>query len=221
MDQSPNPTDTSLNVQSLFPIHWKQGQHLTVIGDTGSGKTFLLSRLVQMRQYVVVLRTKPDDIVFEGFQKFRTAKSMQDVHNERILLEPDYKKQAIEGFTMLEKAWQHGGWTIVIDEHWYSERLGLKPYIERLLTQGRSKGISVVTGMQRPVLVSRFTLSQSEHIISFRLEPRDLRTLAEATTDRLVAPISALGQYEFAYFNRSSRAIAKGTAKTLGRILIP
>jgi ABC-type dipeptide/oligopeptide/nickel transport system ATPase subunit len=215
---NPQPTQ-QINAQSEFPIKWKQGEHFSVIGDTGTGKTFLLARLLKLRQYVVVFRTKPDDIKFEGFEKFKSAKAMDDWHHEKILLVPEYKKQAVEGFKMLEKAWLQGGWTIVIDEHWYSEKLGLKPYIERLLTQGRSKAVSVVTGMQRPVQVSRFTLSQSTHLISFRVEPRDLRILAEATTDRVIQPISHLQQYEFLYFHRGKRVLAKGNARTLGKII--
>src|SRR4029077_17647658 len=99
------PSQNSVRQSGAFPVRWKQGQHLAVIGDTGTGKTFLLSRLVQMRQHVVVLRTKPDDIEFEGFRKFKTSRSMNDGHNERILLEPEYKKQAVEGYRMLQKVW--------------------------------------------------------------------------------------------------------------------
>ncbi len=180
-----------------------------------------MAQIAQMRRYVVVFRTKPDDIVFDGFRKFKSAQSMLDNHNEHIILEPPYKKQAVEGYRMFEEAFKQHGWTIIVDEHWYAERLGLKPYTERLLTQGRSMGISVITGMQRPVQISRFTLAESEHVISFRVEPRDLRTLAEATTDRIVRPMSELQKYEFMYFNRSERVLAKGTAKTLGSVIRP
>ena len=49
--------------------------------------------------------------------------------------------------------------------------------MERLLTQGRSKGISVVTGMQRPARISRFALSESTHTIAFFLEGRDRKLI--------------------------------------------
>jgi hypothetical protein len=207
------------NDQQL-PLHWAQGEHLTVIGDTGTGKTYLMSKLAPLRRYVVILRTKPDDIKFPGFKKVKTANALNDWHNEHILLEPVYEKQATEGAKMLDMVWEQGGWTVFIDEHWYSERLGLKPRIERLLTQGRSKGVSVVTGMQRPVQVSRFTLSQSTHVITFRVEPRDLKTLAEATTARIIEPIEKLNKYEFVYFHRGNRIVASGTARSLARIFL-
>lgn len=210
---------SSSSGSDVFPIQWKQGQHMSVIGDTGSGKSFLMSQLVQMKEYAVVFQTKTDDIVYDGFRVVKDTKSLDNIHSNKILLRPEYKKQAVEGYRMLKKMYEQGGWAGFIDEHWYAERLGLKPYIERNVTQGRSLKISMVMGMQRPVQISRFILSQSEHVISFRVEPRDLRILAEATTDKIVGPIQSLNKYEFIYFNRTERILAKGTAKTLGSIL--
>lgn len=69
------------------PIPWKIGEHIAAVGDTGTGKTFLVSQLVRARKYVVIFRTKPDDIRFDGFKKVRRAEAMDDVKgNDRILL---------------------------------------------------------------------------------------------------------------------------------------
>src|ERR1035437_998741 len=54
---------------------WKQGEHVIVIGDTGTGKTYLESKILPIRQHVILLRTKPDDIIFDGFRKIKTAAS--------------------------------------------------------------------------------------------------------------------------------------------------
>lgn len=203
-----------------LPAIWKVGQHVAAVGDTGTGKTYLVSRLVRLRNYVVVFRTKPDDIRFEGFRTFRKAKALDDPGNTRILLSPDYTYQIREGAEMLERVWRQGGWTVVIDELWYVEKqLKLGPFVERLLTQGRSKNISVIVGMQRPAQISRFAISQCTHLFSFRVEGRDLQTIKESTTPRIVQPIDNLRGHRFVYYNRSSRDVAIGDAKTLERVI--
>lgn len=203
---------------------WLPGEHITVIGDTGTGKSYLVSKLVRMRQYVIVYKTKPDPddaSKWRGFFKARNAKTMTDIRHNRILLTPEYRYQPREGWQAMEYAWQHGGWTFVIDELLYAERLGLRDSIERLLTQGRSKGISTVVGMQRPAWTTRFAISQSTHLFTFRLEGRDIKTVADATTPRLVPLIQSLDGFDFAYFNRRDRTVSIGNAKRLGAIFPP
>jgi hypothetical protein len=207
-----------INSNANLPISWRIGEHVALVGDTGSGKTFLVSKLVTLRQYVVIFRTKPDDIKFPGFFKSNTAREMDGFH-ERILLTPKYREQAVEGFAMLERAWVQHNWTIIIDELWYVERLGLKPYVERLLTQGRSIKVSVGVGMQRPALISRFAISSCTHLFTFQLEGRDIQTVKEATTPRIVPVIEGLRGKDFAYYHRGKRIVATGNARRLGEII--
>ncbi len=203
-----------------LPIPWRVGEHIAAVGDTGTGKTFLVSKLVALRQYVVVFRTKPDDIRFEGFRRVKRANSLDDIHQTRLLLAPDHAHQVREGFAMLERVWEQGGWTVIIDELWYVEKLlKLGPWVERLLTQGRSKDISVVVGMQRPAQISRFAISQCTHLFTFRVEGRDLQTIKESTTPRIVEPIDQLTGHHFIYYNRASRQVAIGDARNLERII--
>jgi len=200
---------------------WLPGEHVTVIGDTGTGKSYLVSKLIQLRRYVVVFKTKPDPDdaqKWRGFYRARKADAMLDIHHERILLQPEYRYQPREGFHAMEHAWKHGGWTFVIDELLYAERLGLREPIERLLTQGRSKSISTVVGMQRPAWATRFAISQSTHLFTFRLEGRDIKTVSDATTPRIAEAIGNLTGYDFAYFNRRDRTVSIGNARRLGAI---
>lgn len=203
---------------------WLPGEHVTVIGDTGTGKSFLISALVRMRRYVVIYKTKPDPddkSKWRGFHKTRHAQSMTDPRLERIWLSPEYRYQAIEGWRAMELAWRHGAWTFVIDELLYAERMGLRDSVEKLLTQGRSKSISTVVGMQRPAWTTRFAISQSTHLFTFRLEGRDIKTVADATTPRIVPIIQSLDGHDFAYFNRRDRTVAVGNARRLARIFPP
>lgn len=208
---------------NLPPFPWLPGEHVAVIGDTGTGKTYLLAKgLLRMRQYVVVLKTKgdpDDDDKWAGFHRIRHARQINNERYSRFVLEPEYRYQAIEGAELLERVWRQGGWTVVIDEGWYAERIGLKEFIERLLTQGRSSGISVVYGQQRPVTTSRFVISQATHIFCFRVEGRDQKTIAESTTPRIVPVIDSLTRHEFAYYNRARRYVGKGETRTLGKLI--
>lgn len=207
------------------PFPWNPGEHVAVIGDTGTGKTYLLAKgVLRLRRYVVVYKTKPDKddaSKWAGFHRIRTAARMDDERYTRFLLEPKYERQAVEGYHLLERVWRQGGWTVVIDEGWYAEKIGLRPYIERLLTQGRSQDISVVYGQQRPVETSRFVISQCSHLFCFRVEGRDAKTVAESTTPRILPVIDGLSGHEFAYYHRPTRTVATGSQRTLSRILRP
>lgn len=205
-----------------LPTRWKFGEHVAVVGDTGTGKTYLMSRLLRMRQYVVFLRVKPDDITFPGFRKSRTAAVLDQLTATQVLLDPQYNHQMREAYKMLDKVWEQGNWTCAIDEEWYTEQiLKLRPMVERMLTQGRSKGISACIGMQRPSQISRFVISQCTHLFVFRIEGRDLQTVKEATTPRIVPAVQNLTGHDFAYFNRKTKEVATGNANQLGKIFIP
>ncbi len=205
---------------SPFPALWKVGEHIAVAGDTGSGKTYLIAKLVQLRNFVIFFRTKADDIELPGFRKARTADILNDMTANRILLDPHHSHQLREGYRMLAKVWEMGGWTVVIDELWYVEnKLKLGEWVDTLLTQGRSQKISVVVGMQRPARVSRFAISQATHVFAFRLEGRDVQIMKEATTPRIVEPIDAITNHDFVYYNRKSRQITSGNARKLGGVI--
>jgi hypothetical protein len=199
-------------------VRWAQGEHVAIIGSTGTGKTFLEQHLLKLRDYDLVLRTKADDNKFSGFARIRTIDAIRVTHS-RYLLAPRYDDQRLECARALELAWRQGGWCIAIDELFYAiDTLKLEPGINRLLTQGRSKAVSVVCGMQRPTRVSRFALSEATHIFVFRAEGRDVKIIADATTPRVVPCIEALRRFEFAYFNRRTNQVACGRAQTLGAL---
>jgi hypothetical protein len=207
------------------PFVWEVGEHVAVIGDTGTGKTYLLAKsLLRLRRYVVVFKTKPDPddkSKWAGFHRIRTAAGMDDGRYTRFLLTPKYEHQALEGYRLLERVWRQGSWTVVIDEGWYAEQIGLRPYIERLLTQGRSLGVSVVYGQQRPVTTSRFVISQCSHLFCFRVEGRDAKTIAESTTPRILPVIDQLSGHRFAYYHRPSRSVGSGDAAHLSALVVP
>ncbi len=119
----------------------------------------------------------------------------------------------------MDTIWKQGNWTVYLDELFYLNRLGhgeVGRKIEQLLTQGRSKGITVVSGMQRPVGVTRFAMSESTHLISFGIEGRDAKkTMREVGNDLWAATVEQLERYEFAWFYVPERAIFRGRVQDL------
>lgn len=210
-----------------MPYRWKQGEHVVIIGDTGSGKTFLTSKILPYRQHIIVLRTKPDDIKFDGFRKVDLTKKIGGYFNDAgkkvytYLLDPKYEEQGIELSRTFEKAWKEGGWTVAIDETYYATQiLKLERQINKLLTQGRSKHITVICGMQRPVFISRFAMSQATHAFIFRCEGRDLKSLSDALSPSIIRPVEGLRGHDFIYFNRATREVMRGNANDISKIFL-
>lgn len=136
----------------------------------------------------------------------RTAKAISDTRHDSFTLNPAYEDQRREFARAYELVWKQGSWTTYVDELFYqSERLHLGEPIERLLTQGRSKNISVAVGMQRPARISRFAISESTHVLAFHLEGRDARELSHATSRAMEDAVIGLPEHYFAWFRRPNR----------------
>ncbi len=201
-------------------VKWRQGEHVVIIGDTGSGKTYLESKLLQLRDYVIVLRTKPDDIKFPGFSNITDYEKLGNLKQHKFLLTPKYELQQYQASKSMEVVWRQGGWTFAIDELYYATSvLKVERQVNKLFTQGRSKAITIVAGMQRPAWISRFALSQSTHAFIFRCEGRDLVTISQSLSPRVVKPVDELRGHDFVYFNRATRTVVTGNAKKLHELI--
>src|SRR5580692_1965636 len=191
---------------------WRAGEHIAISGQTGSGKSVLMSRLLDTRSWFVLLKSKADSTKYPRTRLTRSADVMDDPRQTRIILRPRFEKQSQEFSRALNKAWKAGGWTVAVDELFYVDNeLGLRAPISRILTQGRDPGrISMVTGMQRPSLVTRFALGEASHVISFGLEGRDIKILQDATNRRVADIAAALPRFNFVWYHVPTRAAWTG-----------
>lgn len=204
----PGSSPTS-SAPAPLPMTWGAGEHVALIGQTGSGKTTLARRILSVRRWVVVVKTKLDasdpEVPVQAVSG--THRILDALKYDRVELRPKFHEQSREIYRAYQKVFEQGGWTTYNDEEWYLEqRLRLTPAIEMLLTQGRAKRITMVMGAQRPVEISRFVLSQATHVISFGCEGRDVKTLADATSPRVGVFVSALRDHEFIWWRRYDRA---------------
>lgn len=205
--------------QSLFV--WRQGEHITLIGPTGCGKTTLTNELVDRRGYSIFIGSKRVDDTQEELKalRFTPVPNADQIHpdiSRRWYVKPKvnpkddadqiiaHNRKVIRETLM--RAYHEGGWAVFIDEGRYvTDFLQLKKEVVLLLTQGRSQGNSVVTGTQRPRHVPLEAYDQATHLF-FWSDP-DLqnvqRTAEMVGMDKreAVAMVNGLAFHEFYYHN--------------------
>lgn len=174
----------------LGRFQWNQGEHVGMIGPTGSGKTTLALHLLPMRNYVTILATKPRDPTLDKFGKalnFRRTEEWRPRHwlgfkrqldprkYPRRMIWPNAKK--LDSIGVQRDAFQDalghmyvdGGWCVYCDELWVMmKHLGLEKEIKTYLQQSRSLNISLVVATQRPAFIPLEVYDQSTHLFFWR-----------------------------------------------------
>lgn len=162
-------------------MQWRQGEHVSLIGPTGGGKTTLALSLLKARTYCAVLGCKPDDDVLPELTRHgykRTEELPERGDPPRVLVWPAYSRpkndrRNVLGRT-LTQAFRAGGWTVVADEVSYlTRRLRLEEPLLDLWEQGRSNRCSFVAATQRPAWVPKAIYSQATHLFLWRTNDAD------------------------------------------------
>lgn len=230
-----------------FRNQWKPGEHVSGIGPTGSGKTTLFLELLDRRDFVVALGTKPRDATLDklvkrdGWQlardwsfgpvsgwfghggiRVRKVRMSDGTERERchVVLWPKYEKAADkqrqrEVFAhALDEMFADTNWTVFADEVYYlAHELGLEDHLKQMWTQGRSLGITLVAGTQRPAWVPLDMFSAPVHLFLWGdNDETNLRRVGGlgGLSSRLVRDIVAsLPHHSVLYVNTRTRALAR------------
>lgn len=177
-------------------FNWQQGEHITAIGPTGSGKTTLVNHLIDKRKFYIFAATKKVDSTVEwlvknkGFKKTQSLSALHpDVHN-RYIFKPKFPAVSASRMRayhadffreLLMYVFRSGGWTLDLDEIRYlTEFLGLTHEYELLMLQGRSLGITVVSKTQRPRKIPLTAYDQARYLFLWRDPDREnLKRISE------------------------------------------
>ena len=204
--------------QFLREVPFAQGDHITLIGRTKSGKTTLavggLLPLPSIGRFVVVAGTKSRDPMYDALlakgYKFNNTGRLDYRRAPHVIVRPeldslaDRRGQQEVFRRMLDQVFREGNWTLYLDEVRYlSDTLRLQGDLETLWLQGRTLGVTMVASTQEPVSVPRVAFSQIEHLFVFRLTDRERITraaeLAGSMTDEVREIIPRLSQHEALY----------------------
>jgi energy-coupling factor transporter ATP-binding protein EcfA2 len=166
----------------LLRREWFQGEHIVVMGPTGSGKTRIVNEIADLREYVAVLiiKRKDDSLDLYWDKKYKFINSWPPEYSFKkvvLHLKPnsmqDIMKQRGKMQRALTEIYLSGGRCLVVDEAGYMTGvLGLRQELVILLNQGRSSHLSIICGMTRPSSViqqiPREAFSQVRHVLIFR-----------------------------------------------------
>jgi hypothetical protein len=200
-----------------FRREWQQGEHVSLIGPTQTGKTTMGLAILKRRTYRVVIGTKKSDpvlsrLIREGEYEDVPAVPVQADRIPRAVIWPRHRRigDAVRQRQIIERALEEmfaaGKWTVFADEVSYLCRdLGLGNVLRTLWQQGASDGVTVVAATQRPAWVPLDLYSAPTHLFLWRTnDEQDLRRIGglNGLSPKVVRQaVSQLDVHEALYVN--------------------
>lgn len=206
--------------------HYRAGDHVTIVGPSGWGKTYLAYQLLALtatpKLPACVLVIKPRDKTVREFSKaqgYRIVKTWPPVRVPFTAPRPGYtlwpvqkphRDAAVEDFIIaqqcsiaLQTLYLHGDGIVFCDETAGLSEFGLDPDLRRLWQRGRSMGAGLWASTQRPVKVPLDAYSNAAHLFFGRdLDKRSRDRYSEISginPRELSESVLALSRYQWLY----------------------
>lgn len=213
---------------------WEQGQHVGVIGPTGSGKTTAEVALCAPRKWVAALDPKGGDetLAASGWERvsrwplpyhmreqIRGGEPARIIVGKKVRTRDDRAKNRRLLAQVVPGMWEQGHWTVVIDElQLLTDRrfMNLANDVVELLIAARNRGISVVSALQR-VSIGQATAGASATVgdqvtwlaVAYTRDDRMVQRLAELLgrpVGEVRSVIRGLVPYQWVLVGRDPRA---------------
>lgn len=214
--------------QNWFSRAWRPGEHVALVGPTGTGKTTLACGILPLRKYVLAFDPKGGDTTLAslrrfGFERCASWPPSRDVRKRiregqpaRLIVGPvienkdDLPKQKAVFEKALDGAFDEGNWAVYVDElQLMADRrmLGLTTSVERILIAARDRSVSMVTSFQRPANVPRAAADQATWIaVWFTRDVDVVNRLAEMVgrpKAEIRGAVGGLERYSLLLFSRN------------------
>lgn len=198
-------------LENLVP---KPGERAVIIGQTGSGKSFLSRALIMPylgRRQIIVLDTKHDPIWTKLQARYtRSYKQLQSFTFPKtplIVYRPEGLEANPEKYDELcSWVYERGNTCLLIDEtsHVVNSPTAAQPGFTDLVTRGRVRELTVLFGTQRPSYIPRIVFSESNKFFVMHLsDRRDRDTVAGYTSAKL--SIDVPDRHGFWFYDVSQR----------------
>ena len=208
--------------QAMFLGAHKQGEHVAIVGPTGSGKTLVgleICKMVGSRKAsngrpssVTVLVYKPrDDTLREILPKEEWPEikkwppSFGQEHNIVWVRSGGVAKQRAVFIPLLDQMYQEGGQSVYIPEASHFERkppdgLGMGGKMTEFWSAARSNKLTLISDTQRPRFVTRSMWTEPQWTIIFPPDDEDdLIAVAKLSGRKMdvLRTVNSLGEHEF------------------------